>query len=107
MPIRIRTLVLVITLALVGTLPLSAHPFTIQGQVAYILNGDIVLHDLATDAARPLIAIGEDHDTPWWRNGAQWARHAMVTEGLLKADSPRGIWEISPAGEAYLAQNQT
>lgn len=27
----------------------------------------------------------------------------MVREGLLKADSPRGVWEISGAGRARLA----
>jgi len=30
-----------------------------------------------------------------WRNSAQWARHALVKEGRLKADSPRGIWELA------------
>jgi len=30
-----------------------------------------------------------------WRKTAQWARDAMVREGLLKSNSPRGIWEIT------------
>lgn len=30
----------------------------------------------------------------WW-NSAMWARFDMVREGLLKSDSPRGIWELS------------
>lgn len=30
-----------------------------------------------------------------WRNSAQWARHALVKDGRLKADSPRGIWELA------------
>ena len=33
-----------------------------------------------------------------WRNAAQWARNTMVEEGLLKSNSPRGIWEITEAG---------
>ena len=33
-----------------------------------------------------------------WRNTAQWARNTMVEEGLLKLDSPRGMWEITEAG---------
>ncbi|MEM3484447.1 MAG: winged helix-turn-helix domain-containing protein [Candidatus Methanomethyliaceae archaeon] len=33
-----------------------------------------------------------------WKNTAQWCRNTMVREGLLKADSPRGIWEISDKG---------
>lgn len=38
-----------------------------------------------------------------WRNTAQWARNAMVKEGLLAADSPRGTWEITEQGEQWLA----
>jgi hypothetical protein len=41
-------------------------------------------------------------DMPRWRNAAQWARQAMVQEGLLKADSPRGFWEISESGRKWL-----
>ncbi len=37
-----------------------------------------------------------------YREGAMWARHAMVQEGLLKSDSPRGLWEISEKGRARL-----
>jgi restriction system protein len=40
---------------------------------------------------------------PRWYNTAQWARHSMVQEGLLRDDSPRGTWEISKAGRRYLA----
>jgi restriction system protein len=29
----------------------------------------------------------------------------MVNEGLLKKDSPRGVWEISDKGRRYLEQN--
>jgi hypothetical protein len=31
----------------------------------------------------------------WW-NTAQWERHLMVKDGLVKSDSPRGIWELNP-----------
>ncbi len=37
-----------------------------------------------------------------WRNSAQWCRNTMVQEGLLKSDSPRGIWEISDRGKESL-----
>ena len=37
-------------------------------------------------------------NTVRWRNSVQWCRNSMVQEGLLKVDSPRGIWEISPKG---------
>lgn len=33
-----------------------------------------------------------------WRNAAQWVRWALMKEGFLKADSPRGIWELSDKG---------
>ncbi|QOJ03653.1 MAG: hypothetical protein HRU71_09200 [Planctomycetia bacterium] len=41
-------------------------------------------------------------DNPRWRNAAQWARNYMIKDGLLKADSPRGVWEISDKGRALL-----
>lgn len=43
-------------------------------------------------------------DNPRWRNAAQWARNTMVKQGLLKADSARGVWEISEAGRRWLAE---
>jgi len=39
-----------------------------------------------------------------WRNTAKWARNKLKEEGLIKADSPRGIWEISEKGREYLKQ---
>jgi restriction system protein len=41
-------------------------------------------------------------DNPRWRNAAQWARNSMIRESLLKADSPRGVWEISDKGRQAL-----
>lgn len=41
-------------------------------------------------------------DNPRWRNAAQWARNSMIRDGLLKADSPRGVWEISEKGRQTL-----
>ena len=46
--------------------------------------------------------LTSDPDAPRWRNTAQWARHAMVQEGLLKANSPRGTWEITDKGRQAL-----
>lgn len=40
-----------------------------------------------------------------WKNAAQWERQKMKEEGLLKKDSPRGIWEITERGkECYRSQ---
>lgn len=35
---------------------------------------------------------------PHWRNRACWERNAMVTDGLLRTDSPHGVWELTDAG---------
>jgi hypothetical protein len=37
-----------------------------------------------------------------WRNTAQWCRNTLVREGLMKSDSPHGIWEISDSGRQRL-----
>lgn len=39
-----------------------------------------------------------------WRNTAMWERSHMVKDGLVKNDSPRGIWEISEKGKKYLKE---
>lgn len=36
--------------------------------------------------------------SPRWRNTAQWCRSTLVREGLLKNNSPHGIWELSDEG---------
>ena len=41
-----------------------------------------------------------------WRNTAQWARYKLVQEGLMRRDSPWGIWEISEAGRRALESEQ-
>lgn len=46
--------------------------------------------------------LASDSGNLRWRNAAQWARNSLVREGLLKTDSPRGVWEISGKGLAAL-----
>ena len=46
--------------------------------------------------------LASDPEMPRWRNTAQWARNSMVKEGLLRSNSPRGVWEISNSGSQYL-----
>ena len=43
---------------------------------------------------------------PRWRNAAQWCRLMLVREGLMKRDSPRGIWEVSEEGRAALSSGK-
>lgn len=50
--------------------------------------------------------LASDQEMPRWRNTEQWARNSIVKEGLLKADSPRGIWEISESGRQWLTQKK-
>lgn len=56
------------------------------------------LKDRLTQADRGRISSGGIR----WENRAQFARLKMVDRGLLRADSPRGVWEITDAGRAYL-----
>jgi len=44
--------------------------------------------------------VPTDRNRPRWWNSAQWERHRMVQEGLLREGSPRGVWE--DAGREYL-----
>jgi len=37
-----------------------------------------------------------------WQNTAQWERYVMVQDGLLRSDSPKGIWEITEDGKIFL-----
>lgn len=55
-----------------------------------------LMGDRLNEADRQRLATGEIR----WRNTAQWERHAMVQEGLLKKGSPRGVWELTAKGIA-------
>ncbi len=50
--------------------------------------------------------LASDPNNPRWRNAGQWARNSMIKEGLLKADSPRGVWEITANGRALLNESE-
>lgn len=39
---------------------------------------------------------------PRWRTTAKWTRQALVDEGKLASDSPRGVWAITPQGRAWV-----
>jgi hypothetical protein len=41
-----------------------------------------------------------------WQNTAQWERNAMVVEGLLKKNSPRGLWELTSKGSSAAQANR-
>ena len=50
--------------------------------------------------------LASDPHSPRWRNAAQWARNSMVHEGLLKPNSPRGVWEITDRGRDRLRESR-
>jgi len=47
-----------------------------------------------------------DGYTKRWQKMAAWQRYTMVKEGLLRSDSPRGIWEITEKGKRFLENNR-
>ena len=48
---------------------------------------------------------GNGHEIRWEMR-VHFARLRMKQRGLLKADSPRGTWEISDAGRHYLTEHR-
>ena len=52
---------------------------------------------------RQRLPSGPGHEVRW-RNTAMWSRYKMVRAGLLKSDSPRGVWEISDKGREALQE---
>ena len=72
-----------------------------SGQTAEVLDrvGEIMKGVLKDVDYQPLAS---SPDNLRWRNAAQWARNSMVQEGLLKADSPRGVWDITDKGRETL-----
>ncbi|HLA80653.1 MAG TPA: winged helix-turn-helix domain-containing protein [Thermoleophilia bacterium] len=60
------------------------------------------LNDRLTELDRAAAVSGQVR----WANRAQWQRVALVREGLIKSDSPRGSWELTPAGIALVEQHR-
>jgi len=48
--------------------------------------------------------LPSDKKTIRWKNTAQWCRHSLVKEGLMKSGSPWGIWEITEKGRKLLKE---
>jgi hypothetical protein len=49
------------------------------------------LKDKLTSGDLQFISSGEER----WKNRTNWVRHQLVNKGVLKKNSPRGIWEIN------------
>ncbi len=48
------------------------------------------LRSVLTDADYEPVGEG----IPRWKKNAQWMRYSLVQEGIMKSNSPRGIWEL-------------
>lgn len=64
-----------------------------RAKVAEVLNG--VGERLKGKLLPGDLEVRQDGKTLAWRNNAQWERLRMVHDGLLRSDSPNGIWELS------------
>jgi len=66
-----------------------------------------ILEQSMRDVLKPIDyqTLSSEAEQLRWQNSAQWARNLMVKEGLLQADSPVGIWEITEKGRAFLLKN--
>ena len=69
---------------------------------ALIRVGEILESRLTADDRLPLLSTPELR----WRDTVSWARIDLKEMGYLSVNSPRGIWEITPAGRVYLEKNQ-
>jgi Mrr N-terminal domain len=56
------------------------------------------LADRLTDLDKERLDSGEVR----WRNRVQFTRLTLKQRGLIAPDSPRGVWEITPAGLSYV-----
>jgi hypothetical protein len=70
-----------------------------------------VLGSVYTEMESRLLPADKDplpasHGRFRWRNAAMFERYQMVTEGLLRGDSPRGVWAITDRGRALAAEHQ-
>jgi hypothetical protein len=64
----------------------------------------LILEQSMRDVLKPIDyhILSSEAEQIRWQNSAQWARNLMVKEGLLRVDSPVGIWEITEKGRAWL-----
>ena len=57
------------------------------------------LESTLTPADKQLLKSGMDVR---WKNRVAWQRLNMVKQGLLRENSPRGVWEITDSGRKWL-----
>jgi hypothetical protein len=72
-------------LSALRTLGGSADIATVIGEVGRLLEGKLLEGDKVW---RP------GTNEPAWSHNAKWERYRMREEGVLRRDSPRGVWEL-------------
>lgn len=79
----------------------------VKGGSAHMSDVLVEVEQLMKSVLKPIDhePLRSQPDAPRWRNTAQWERDTMVKEGLLKSNSPRGVWEITEAGRQSLAKS--
>jgi alkanesulfonate monooxygenase SsuD/methylene tetrahydromethanopterin reductase-like flavin-dependent oxidoreductase (luciferase family) len=67
----------------------------------------LILEHSMRDVLKPIDyhILSSEAEQMRWQNSAQWARNLMVKEGLLQADSPIGLWEMTEKGRVFLQNN--
>lgn len=79
------------------------------------MGGSVRMHDLLPKVEQSMKgtlkqvdykSLPSTPDQPRWRNTAQWERNTMVNEGLLKPNSPHGVWEITEEGRKVLVRSK-
>lgn len=71
----------------------SAHKNEILKHMGEKLEGNLLPGDLER------LATSKDYV---WQNNTAWERFAMVTDGILKTDSRRGLWELTDDYKEHL-----
>ena len=53
------------------------------------------------------IPLASRPGAPRWENTAAWARNTLKERGLIRKDSPHGVWEISDSGIQFLERGDS
>ena len=64
------------------------------------------VYQLMEDELRSIDKSRRSDGQFYWENRTHDMRRELVSKGLMKDDSPRGIWEISNEGREYLHTNR-
>lgn len=72
----------------------SAKTKYVVRKVGIMMSGNFTLKDREPVPSNP--------NQTRWDNRVRWARNTLITKGLLKSNSPRGLWEITQKGRNYL-----